>query len=258
LLIDGGVYDNGVTSTSAISPTTSFYSGVNTTAQDAQGSFDAGTDPATEGSGKPPADPLGSHDIVFTGSNASQVIFYYNTATGLVPPLYYTSGVPGQIEPANYGAIVLYAGVTPAIPPPEPPPYQALTPNVAVELTGGSNASAYDIRSTCGPLATTNAATNLGPMQRYVCALPPYGAVAGTTGSVTLVPATSTAAAIKSTYNVDTNIGNPRTSDPTGSFTPAAPKLYVELIYPYQTTAANVSTGNFLFVDYIYAEAGTK
>ena len=86
--------------------------------------------------------------------------------------------------------------------------------------------------------------------------MPAYGSASGTTATVTLAAKTDTTAAVTSAYNVDTNIGNPRTANPTGSFVPVSgAKLYVELIYGSPTTTA--STGNTFGVDYVYAEAGT-
>jgi hypothetical protein len=237
LLIDGGVVVAGM----------SDYHGINTTSSDAQSALDAGTDPSTGGSGKPPVDPAGSHQITFNGNNVAQIVLLY---TGAVPALYYSTAVPGQITPANYGAIVLYAAVIPGATPPT-----AEGPSVAIELTGGSNATSYDVRSVCGLLASKNT-SSFAPLQRYVCALPAYGATAGTTGSVTLVPKTATTPAITTSFNVDTNIGNPRIANPGGTFTPAEPKLYAELIYGALTASA--STGNTFDLDYVYAEAGQK
>jgi hypothetical protein len=237
VLIDGGI---------VVVPT-STYVGTNATAADAQSALDAGEDPATSGSGTPAADPAGSHSITFSGNNVPQVIFGFD---GTVPALAYSTSSPGQITPANYGAIVLYAAVTPGATPPN-----AEGPKLAVELTGGSNGSSYDVRSTCGLLASKNASA-FAPLQRYVCALPAYGATSGTSASVMLVAATSTTAAVTTSYNVDTNIPNPRIANPTGTFTPFTPKLYVELIYPSPTLDA--STGNVLALDYVYAEAGQK
>jgi len=236
VLIDGGVLS-----------ATDTYTGSNNVATDSQSATDAGTDPSTEGSGPPPTDPAGSHAISFAGSNAAQVIFKY---AGTVPALYYgNQGIPGQIQPATYGSIVLYASVTAAAPPPA-----TGAPKVALELTGGSNFTSYDVRITCGAKKAAGA-TPGGTLVRYVCALPAYGAVAGTTGSVTLTAASGATAAVTSTYAVDTDIANPRTADTTGSFVPNAPTLYVELIYGGPTSTA--STGNVLNVDYLYAEAGT-
>jgi len=237
VLIDGGIVS-----------ATDTYSGVNTTATDAQSALDAGTDAKTGGSGTPPANPPGSHAVAFTGSNAPQVIFLWS---GAMPALYYTGTTPGQIMPADYGAIVLYALVTPGATPPA-----TGAPKIAIELTGGSGASSYDVRSTCGALSI-RATTTSGGLQRYVCALPPYGSLSGSSGSVTLAAETSTTAAVTTSWVVDTNIPNPRTADPTGAFTPAAgSKLYVELVYGSATKTA--STGNTLALDYLYAEAGTK
>jgi hypothetical protein len=235
VLIDGGVVS-----------ATDTYTGTNTAATDTQSAVDAGTDPSTEGSGTPPTDPAGSHSISFAGSNASQVIFKY---AGTVPELYYNGGVPGQIEPATFGSIVLYASVTAAAPPPA-----AGAPKVALELTGGSNFTSYDVRTTCGAKKATGAAPG-GTLVRYICALPAYGATSGTTGTVTLTAASGTTAAVTTSYTVDTNIANPRTADTTGTFVPNAPTMYVELIYGGPTSTA--STGNVLNLDYVYAEAGT-
>ncbi len=240
--IPGALIDGGV-----VSATTS-YSGTNTTATDTQSTVDVGTDPKTGGSGTVPVNPTGSHSITFTGSGVPQIIFKYG---GTVPNLYYSGGLPGQIQPTDYGAVVLYAGVTPGATVPA-----AGAPKVAIELTGGSNFTSYDVRSTCG-LLPAGSAVPPAPFARYVCALPAYGATSGTTGSVTLVAAKGTTAAVTTSYNVDTNIPNPRTASPTGSFTPASGStLYVELVYGSNTTTA--STGNILALDYIYAEAGTK
>jgi hypothetical protein len=236
LLVDGGVVS-----------ATSSYSGINTTAADTQSAVDVGTDPKTGGSGAPPVNPAGSHSITFTGSGAPQIIFKYG---GEVPSLYYNGDLPGQIQPTNYGAIVLYAGVTPGATVPA-----AGAPKVALELTGGSNFTSYDVRTTCG-LLPAEGTTPPAPLVRYVCALPAYGAVSGATGSVTLVAAKGTTAAVTTSYNVDTNIPNPRIASPTGSFVPNAATLYVELVYGSNTTSA--STGNILGLDYIYAEAGAK
>jgi hypothetical protein len=236
VLIDGGVVS-----------ATDTYTGINTTAADAQSAADAGTDPATEGSGPPPADPIGSHAITFTGSGESIVTFLFSGAT---PNLFWNSGLPGQIQPVDFGAIVLYSVVTPGAPAPA-----AGTPKMAIELTGGSGATTYDMRSTCGPLADAGAAPT-GGLTRFVCALPPYAAAAGSSASVTLKAASGTTAAVTTSYTVDTNIPGPRIADTTGSFTPGSgSKLYVELVYGSVTTAA--STGNVLGLDYLYAEAGT-
>jgi hypothetical protein len=246
--ISGPLIDGGVLST--VTAPLDSYSGINTTATDAQSTMiDAGTDPASS-SGIPPADPAGSHVITFSGSGVSQVIFGYN---GTLPALDYSTTSPGQIFPINYGAIVLYAAYAAST----ATPLSTSTPTVAIELTGGSNATSYDVRITCGLLASKNASA-FAPLQRYVCDLPAYGATAGTTATTTLVAKTSTEPAITSVYNVDTNIGNPRIADPTGSFTPGAAKLYVELIFPSPTLSAGASPGNTLDLDYVYAEAGTK
>jgi hypothetical protein len=237
VLIDGGI----------VSATTS-YSGTNTTATDTQSAVDVGTDPKTGGSGTVPVNPAGSHSITFTGSGVPQIIFKY---AGTVPNLYYSNAGPGQIQPVNYGAIVLYAGITPGATLPA-----SGAPKVAIELTGGSNFTSYDVRTTCGLLAAPKT-TPPAPLLRYVCALPAYGAASGTTGSVTLTAASGSTAAVTTSYNVDTNIPNPRTASPTGTFVPATgATLYVELVYGGNTTTA--STGNILSLDYIYAEAGTK
>jgi hypothetical protein len=236
VLIDGGVLS-----------ATDTYTGTNTTAVDTQSAIDAGTDPKTGGSGAPPANPPGSHSITFNGSNAAQVIFKY---AGELPPLYYSNVTPGQIQPIDFGAVVLYASVTPGAPPPA-----AGTPKVAIEMTGGSNFTSYDMRSTCGLLPAEGAMPG-GTLARYVCALPPYGSAAGTTASVTLVAAKGTTAAVTTVYTVDNNIPNPRTADATGAFVPNAATMYVELVYGSPTSTA--STGNTLNLDYVYAEAGTK
>jgi hypothetical protein len=239
--IPGVLLDGGVVSA------TDSYSGVNTTAADAQSASDAGTDPKTEGSGPPPADPAGSHAITFTGSGEAIIAFLFS---GKPPNLFYSTAVPGQIQPVDYGALVLYSVVTPGGTPPAPG-----TPKVAVELTGGSGATTYDIRSTCGPLAAAGA-TPTGGLTRFVCALPPYGAAAGATATVTLKAATGTTTAVTTSYTVDVNIPGPRIADTSGSFTPGTGyKMYVELVYGSTTTAA--STGNVLGLDYIYAESGT-
>jgi hypothetical protein len=236
VLIDGGVLS-----------ATDTYTGVNNTATDAQSATDAGTDPKTGGSGAPPADPAGSHSITFTGSGAAQVIFKY---AGTVPALYYNGGIYGQIQPADFGAIVLYASIAAATPAPA-----TGAPKIAIELVGGSNYTSYDVRSTCGPLKDKGAAPG-GTLARYVCALPAYGSISGTTGSVTLTAASGATAAVTTSYVVDTDIANPRTADTTGTFVPNAATLYVELIYGGPTSTA--STGNVLNLDYLYAEAGTK
>jgi len=234
ILLDGGVVSK-----------TDTYSGINNTATDTQSAVDAGTDPKTEGSGAPPANPAGSHSITFTGSGAPQIIFL---SSGETPALYYSSGNPGQIMPADYGAIVLYALVTPGATAP------GTAPKIAIELTGGANLASYDVRSTCGTLAAKGA-TPGGGLVRYVCALPAYAALSGTTGSVTLAAASGTTAAVTTSYTVDTNIGNPRTADPTGAFVPAAgSKLYAEIVYGSPTPSASSGT---LLLDYLYAEAGT-
>jgi hypothetical protein len=60
---------------------------------------------------------------------------------------------------------------------------------------------------------------------------------------------------VTTSYTVDTNIGNPRTADPTGAFVPASgSKLYAEIIYGSPTPSASTGT---LLLDYLYAEAGT-
>jgi hypothetical protein len=236
VLIDGGVLS-----------ATDTYTGANTAATDTQSAVDAGTDPKTKGSGAPPTDPAGSHSISFAGSNAAQVIFKY---AGTVPALYYgNQGIPGQIQPATYGAIVLYASIAAAAPPPA-----TGAPKVALELIGGANFTSYDVRITCGAKAAEGA-TPGGTLVRYVCALPAYGATAGTSGSVTLTAAAGANAAVTTSYIVDTDIANPRTADTTGAFVPNAATLYVELIYGGPTSTA--STGNVLNLDYLYAEAGT-
>jgi hypothetical protein len=235
ILIDGGVVSK-----------TDTYSGINNTATDTQSAVDAGTDPKTGGSGAPPVDPAGSHSITFTGSGVPQIIFVSSIA---MPALYYSTAIPGQLMPVNYGAIVLYALVTPGATAP------GAEPKIAIELTGGSSFTSYDVRSTCGTLAAKGA-TPGGGLVRYVCALPAYGATSGTTASVTLTAASGTTAAVTTSYTVDTNIANPRTADPTGAFVPAAgSKLYAEIIYGSPTPSASSGT---LALDYLYAEAGTK
>ncbi|MGH7729278.1 MAG: hypothetical protein ACREM2_10905 [Vulcanimicrobiaceae bacterium] len=210
LLVDGGLLSSGA------------YLGFNASASDAQSANDAGPDVATPGSGKIPANPAGSHLIAFAGNGLFALEFLYG---GTVPSLVEPVVSPGQVLDVTYGALVLFATVTNGATPPS-----TAAPTLAVELTGGSGSTTFDVRSACS--ATPSSVTPADGFTRYACPLPAYGT------------------------NSSTNLVDPIVPAATGSFTPFAPKLYVELIYPGATSSA--SSGNTLNLDFIYAEQGTK
>src|SRR5271166_701332 len=86
-----------------------------------------------------------SQTLTFTGNSDRQEWFRWG---GTVPNLTFMYGMPGNTAPFNYGEIdldgVTYTG--------SPLPAQ-----IAVELTGGSSTSFYDVRLVCataGTLAT--------------------------------------------------------------------------------------------------------
>jgi hypothetical protein len=236
-LIDGGL----------VSPT-STYIGYNTTGvKDAQSVLDAGADTATEGSSKTlPVNPPGSHAITFNGNNKNEIILAYTGTVGkatgengLLVPVVTT----GQIQPVTYGAIVLFAAITPgAIPP------AADAPSVAVELVGGSGSTLYDVRAGC---ATDGEVVNSSIFERYVCGLPAYGSASGSY---------NTKYSSTSGFSFSTTAGtlqNSASGGAAGTFTPTAseaPSLYVVLTYP--TLTLSTSEGNLLNLDYIYAEQG--
>ncbi len=207
------------------------YTGFNTTATDTQSALENGTDSAN-GAAQPPADPgaggaAGSHSIAFAGNGLSQIEFLFNNLAPI--NLTYNSGIPGQIQPANYGAIVLFAKTTPGATAPA-----SGSPSVNIELTGGAGTTAFDTRIAC----TQKQAGMATPMPtaaflRYVCVLPAYGAtVTQPAGNAVSGSATS------------------------GTFTPTSVKFYVVLQYGAGTTTG--STGNTLALDTIYAEQGTN
>ncbi|GAC1591573.1 MAG: hypothetical protein NVS3B28_19550 [Candidatus Velthaea sp.] len=207
------------------------YTGFNTLGVDAQSALENGTDPNT--AALPPADPgtgqpVGSHAITFSGNGQLQLEFLFNNIAPI--NLTYTGQAVGQIQPVNYGAIVLFVrrvvGTAPAVPPPA-------QPTINLEITGGAGTTAFDTRIAC--VAKSGAAptppTPAG-FQRYVCALPAYGASV-TQPTENPVSATATS----------------------GTFTPQNVKLYVVLSFPTATNTA--STGNILGIDTVYAEQGT-
>jgi|GEM_PF-3073364 len=253
MLIDGGI----------VGPASS-YTGFNTAATDAQSAADAGADIPTKGSYPTlPANPPGSHAITFAGNNRANVLFAYsgpigtaNGQNGLVMP---PTG-PGQISPINYGAVVVFEGLqggaNPLVPiPPTPAPSplpQPTYPAVAVEFVGGTGSTQFDVRVGCATAGVPIVSLTVS-FERYVCDLPPYGALSGaytTTysgGKFSLngVPGTLQDAAAS--------------ANATGQFTPTSLEplsMYAVLGFP-ELTATN-STGNVLSLDYIYAEQGTQ
>ena len=236
LLIDGGIVS-----------ATNTYSGYNVAATDAQSTADAGADAATRGSQTPPADPIGSHLVTFSGSGTPRVSLQYR---GTLPNLTYTSQIPGDIMPVDYGAIVLHATrVTPGTTSP------GTLANVAIELAGGANNTRYDVRIVCATAAAPTGAA----FARYVCALPAYGAASGlyTTSATTTTNATTktTTTTFGAAASGGAAIEDPITPGATGSFTPTASRLNVVLLFGNNPTPT-ASTGNTIGLDYVYAEGG--
>jgi hypothetical protein len=253
LLIDGGI----------VGPA-SMYTGFNTSASDAQGAADAGADTPTTGSYPSlPANPPGSHAITFNGNNRAQILFAYNGAIGqaagqnglVMPP-----AGPGQIAPINYGAVVLFEGLqggvnplVPIPPTPAPSPYpQPTYPAVAVEFVGGSGSTQFDVRVGCATAGVPIVSLTVS-FERYVCDLPPYGALSGAY-STTYSGGKFATNGVPGTLQDAAASGNA-----TGQFTPTSLEplaMYAVLGFP-ELTATN-STGNVLSLDYIYAEQGTQ
>ncbi|GAC1308798.1 MAG: hypothetical protein NVSMB19_22220 [Vulcanimicrobiaceae bacterium] len=212
------------------------YTGVNTTATDTQSALENGTD-TVNAAARPPADPAagtppGSHAINFSGNGLQQLEFLFNNKVPI--DLTYTSGLPGQIQPATYGAIVLFAYRTPGAIPAVPPP---ATPTINIELTGGAGSTAFDTRIACaaksGTPATPAPGTPPPTFTRFVCALPAYGA------------------------SVSQPTENPVSPSATsGTFTPTNVKLYVVLQFATGTNPASIN--NILGLDTIYAEQGVN
>ncbi len=199
------------------------FTGYNTTATDAPGANDYGTDPAVADSGPPPAAPGSSHVITFTGNNTPVVTFRY---TGTIGALTIPPTTPGQIQAQNYGAIILHA--------PAPlPALGAFTPtSLFVGLVGGSGATAFDVRVTCTvPTPTPPATTPVrNGLVRYVCPLPAYGSPSST------------------------GLQNPVLTNASGTFAPTAPILYVG--ETFGANATSPAATSILNVDYVYAEQG--
>lgn len=212
------------------------YVGFNTPGVDAQSPLENGTDTANAAA-RPPADPStgqanGSHQITFSGNGQLQLEFLFRNLAPI--DLTYSGASAGQIQPATYGAIVLFvrrvAGATPAVPPPA-------QPTINIELTGGTGTTAFDTRIACLQKNATAASPAPGApaptFLRYVCNLPAYGA---TVSQPTENPVSASATS--------------------GTFTPQNVRLYVVLQFPSATSTA--STGNLLGIDTIYAEQGTN
>lgn len=222
-LIDGGLLTSGQ------------YNGFTTAATDAQSAADAGADPRAGALANPP----GSHAITFAGNGAINQSFIF---TGVVPPLVLpaTPVAPGQIQPVNYGAIVLFSTFTGAA--------GVKTPSLSIELVGGSGTTQYDVRVGCANNGTPDAVTGF---LRQVCDLPAYGSPSGsytTTYSATTKAFTAGSAG--------TAIVNPVVTGASGAFTPlAGPRFYILTNSPFLPTTA---TGNVLGIDFVYAEQGTQ
>ncbi len=210
------------------------YTGFNTAATDTQSAVENGTDTANAAA-LPPKDPgtgqaNGSHLITFAGSGQPQIELLFNNLAPI--NLTVSTPLPGQIQPVNYGAIVLFAKTTAGATAPA-----AGAPSVNIELTGGVGTTAFDTRIACAAKAATTATPAPGTptpaFTRYVCPLPAYGATV--------------------TQPAENAVSPSATS---GTFTPTSVKLYVVLQYAAATLTT--STGNTLALDTIYAEQGTN
>jgi hypothetical protein len=193
---------------------TKVYKGFNTTATDTL----VTTTPAYPQDPNGPADVAGSHSIVYSGNGLTQQIFTFSgNPINLVLP----NSTPGDILPVDFGAIVFFAT----------PPSSASS--LSIELTGGSGSTTYDVRIACTAKATGTVSSNANTQaDRYVCALPAYGAA--------------------STQNIVNPVVG---SYATGTFTPQSAKLY--LVVNDLAPLATTSTTNTLTLDYLYAEIGT-
>jgi hypothetical protein len=106
-------------------------------------------------SASPPAP--GSHTITYTeNSQAVQVVKY----SGTVPNLTYQFGIPGNTATFNYNEIDVVGATYAGAPVPS---------SIAIELTGGSATSSYDVRLICGGPALSATATT------YRCLFPTNG-----------------------------------------------------------------------------------
>jgi hypothetical protein len=195
------IFDNGTAGTTA-------YTGFNAPATDTQSTTSYPSASST-------TDP-GSHSISFAGNGLPNVGFKFG---GTIPSLtYVTTGTGVTLPYSSFSTISFYLGYTAAATPP------GAAPSVAIELTGGSGASAYDARVGCtGTLATAPS--------KFTCTLPSYGAFpVGTPNAA-------------STYTV--GLVNPAA---TGGFTPVgSTSFYVFLVY--KTGTATASTGNIAVID---------
>ncbi len=206
----------GLSIVGAYTPATAF-TGYDNTATDAASASAYGTDTQVADSGKPPTG-VPNHLISFTGNNTPVVNFRY---TGTAPALVLPPLTPGEVQPQNYGAIILHAPAIASL----APVGTAKPSAVFVELVGGAGGTAYDVRLTCTPGTVVK-----NGLVRYVCPLPAYGSPS-TVGAQNLVRPGST-----------------------GTFTPTtSPIFYVGETFGGSATPAVASTFN---VGYIYAEAG--
>ena len=98
-------------------------------------------------------DVAGQHSIAYTSNSVAQQII----KVAPTPNLTFSGGLPGQIMPIDYGAVVFYA---------TPPAGSTLS----LEITGGSGPG-FDWRGTC-----TTRATGGTPSTRYLCPIPAYNA----------------------------------------------------------------------------------
>jgi hypothetical protein len=196
-------------------------------AQDTANAADAGPDVVTAGSGPLPVNPVGSHALVAETVGTTAAFKF----TGVVPSLVEPVTSTGNFLNVTYGAIVLFVGAGTVQ---ELVSGASVPPSYAVELSGGSGSTAYDVRVACK--ATPDSLAPTGGFKRYVCPLPAYGS------------ATNSAA-----------IPNPVLSGATGAFTPQSPTFSFVVSFPAITTTG--SSSEYIVnvpLDFVYAEQGTK
>lgn len=220
---------------------------------------DAGPGITTYGSEAPPTNPNGWQDLTFQGSGVPQDIFQYLTVP--LPNLtYYVP--PGNATLQTYGSIVMYLGYTPG---PLTGP-QLKPPGLAVELTGGSGASTYDLRIACNTGAAAGILSVPGAFwTRVVCDLPAYGSASGSYTTKYAPPTGLQTIGTFSLASAGPAIQNPIVSNAAGQFTPYSSvqngldltsTMYIVLT-PTDGLQPN-QTGNQLAVDFVYAQQGTQ
>jgi hypothetical protein len=181
----------------------------------------------------------GSHTLAFTGPTANTVIFK-DTVAGTTPALFYNYGASVGIQNfITYSALAVHAALATAA--------GAAAPagtTISVEISGGTGAALYDIRTPCtGTIPTTiTAASSI-----LSCPLPGYGQVQTTTAGGFVSPGAAN-------VQIPTTVpfANPVASaSAIGQFVPnAGYSLYFVVTFP-STQAASASY--VLSVDNVYA-----